>query len=275
MRRAIFLLMISQLLLASPVAAWADILSGFDNGVGWTPNTNGTGGPTFADNSLTLTDGGFGEARSAFYNTPQDVVTHGFFAQFDYQVSGGAGSPADGFAFVIQNDSRGVNALGGNGNALGQGIQSSTPDIVPIHPSVAVLFNILGGSGTQLVPPGVAPPPFGYIATTPVNLASGDKIHVELSYPIGGGVLTETLRDVTTNQVFPQSFPVNIQSILPDVGTHAFVGFTGSTGGAVSTQVISNFSLISIPELDPGSLASALTLLGGGVLTVSGRRRRK
>jgi hypothetical protein len=31
----------------------------------------------------------------------------------------------------------------------------------------------------------------------------------------------------------------------------------------------------NVPELDPGSVARALTLLGGGVLTLTGRRLRK
>ncbi len=31
----------------------------------------------------------------------------------------------------------------------------------------------------------------------------------------------------------------------------------------------------NIPEIDPGSMASALTLLTGGLLVLTGRRRRK
>ena len=276
MKRAIFLLMISQLLLASPVAAWAGIM-GFDNGVGWTTMSNGTGGPIINNGSLTLTDNGFGEARSAFYNTPQDYITGGgFTAQFDYQATGGGApaNPADGFAFVLQNDPRGASALGGNGNALGQGIQSSSPDIVPIHPSVAVLFNIFQNytRGTELRPNGSVPS--SYTPTGGVDLASGHDIRVTLFYN-GVNTVVENLRDTVTNVQFNRVFNPNFD-IPTTVGVPtAFVGFTGSTGASVSTQVISNFSFQNIPELDPGSLASALTLLGGGVLTVSGRRRRK
>ncbi len=35
------------------------------------------------------------------------------------------------------------------------------------------------------------------------------------------------------------------------------------------------FEPVSVPEIDPGSMASALMLLSGGVLILTGRRGRK
>ena len=71
---------------------WAQVLavrqadiSGFNNGVNWSANSNGTGGPDFTSTTLTLTDGGFQEARSGFYPTPQSIT--GFTASFTYQAT--------------------------------------------------------------------------------------------------------------------------------------------------------------------------------------------
>ena len=58
---------------AAVVTARADIL-GLDNGANYTLNTlnnNGTGGPTVSGGTATLTDNGFDEARSLYYNTPR------------------------------------------------------------------------------------------------------------------------------------------------------------------------------------------------------------
>ena len=60
---------------------------------------------------------------SAWFNV-QQPVKNGFTTTFTFQITGGAGSPTsgDGIAFVIQNATAGVGAIGytgGNGGALG------------------------------------------------------------------------------------------------------------------------------------------------------------
>jgi hypothetical protein len=55
-----------------------------------------------------------------------------------------------------------------------------------------------------------------------------------------------------------------------------FPALNGDYGGIHSVRVETICeSLLNVPELDPGSTAGALTLLLGGVLTLTGRRLRR
>jgi hypothetical protein len=233
-------------------------ISGFDNGVGWTSNSNGTGGPTFTSNILTLTDGGLSEARSAFYNTAEQIGN--FSAQFTYQSSrpGGEGL-ADGVTFTLQT--QGLTALGSEGSALGVG-----GSVTPITPSAEFELNIFSGHtiGTNFETNGVTST---YNSTGAVNVASGDTIQVLLRY--NGSVLSEKLTDLSTSATFSASYATDIAGVLGS-GT-AFVGFTGGTGAGTSTQVIGDFSF-TVPE------PSSLMLLGVACASFGafkfGRRRR-
>ena len=57
---------------------------------------------------LRLTDGNTNEASSAWYNSPLSISQ--FTTSFNFQITGGTSPQADGFAFVIQNNS--TSALG-------------------------------------------------------------------------------------------------------------------------------------------------------------------
>ena len=227
--------------------------------------------PTISSGTLTLTTPTAGEARAAYFNTAQAIGS--FTAQFVYRndasTEGGVGGPTDGFAFVLQNDSRGLSAIGGGGAGLGYGLQNnnqppSGPPLTAITPSAADEFYLRNGTGaTEYETGGTAD--FGSAdATNPVDLADGDPILVTLVYD--GSLLTETLKDQTTADTFTKSYAANIASAVG--GSTAFVGFTGGTGGAFSTQTISNFTFGAVPE--PASLG----LLGVGALGLMGRRRR-
>src|SRR5690242_2349286 len=104
---------LSGLVVAGPGKARAVII-GFDNGANFTVNNTGPAA-TISNGVLTLTNNNLGEAHTVFYNTPQD--DRNFIANFTYQASGN--KSADGVAFVLQNDPRGVNALGFGGAGLG------------------------------------------------------------------------------------------------------------------------------------------------------------
>ena len=65
-----------------------------------------------------------------------------------------------------------------------------------------------------------------------MNLHSGHVLHAHLTYD--GTTLTLTLTDTVTNATFTAAQAINIPAT---VGANtAFVGFTGGTGGAVTTQ---------------------------------------
>jgi hypothetical protein len=132
-------------------------ITGFQN---FTTNTNGTGGPTISAGTLTLTDGGFFEARSAFDKTPQPIGH--FTATFTYQATspGGIGL-ADGATFMLQN--LGPTALGGSGGALG---------ITGISPSAEIELNVYAGHvvGTNFETNGANS--MNYLSTAPVDWAA-------------------------------------------------------------------------------------------------------
>lgn len=247
-----------------PQAAEAQV-SGF--GSGFTTNSNYPSGvPTISSDgsTLTLTNSGGSEATSAFYGTKQDVTN--FTASFDYTDVNGGG--ADGVTFTLQNQS--LNALGSNGSGLGY---------AGISPSAAIALNIYQGHtapGTNLLTGGAYPSLSSpdYYNTSPANLDSGHPIHVVLTYD--GSNLTETLTDTTNaSDVFSHTYTgVNLAGAVG--GSTAFVGFTGGTGGLVSTQTISNFAFrnAATPAPEPSSLAAfAFTGLGALGLMLRARKR--
>ena len=204
---------------------------------------------------LTLTTNVGTEARSVWYNTP--VSTLAFTASFTYQVgSGSSNPPADGFAFVFQN--QGLSALGGNGGGKGY---------TGITPSVALLFNIYTGGtpagvvGTTLQVNGANPADSAYNSSAPVSFGNGDLINVTLSY--NGTTLTVTLTDPTAGTTYTTNFTINLAAQL---GATAFMGFTGGTGGANSNQFISNFSYVPQAPL----ILNNNQALGTGMVTLSG-----
>ncbi len=223
-------------------------ITGFNNGVGWTANNNGTGAPTFTANSLVLTNG-VGQARSTFYNTLQP--TNGpWTASFTYLPQTiDATTFADGVTFMLQN--QGPTALGPGGSGLG---------MAGITPSAEIEFNIYNSHvvGTAFETNGTNSQV--YMSTGAVNIASGDPIGVVLRY--SGTTLTETLTDLTTSATFSTSYTTNLQSVL---GLSAsLVGFTGATGDGESVQTISGFSFSGSPSTTlTGSAGNAITGVEG------------
>jgi hypothetical protein len=252
---AILAVTIAVVGLGAPAARGGGGINGFSNGVGWTGNNNGTSGPTFTSNTLTLTNGGTGEARSAFFDTTQSIGL--FSAAFTYQAwMPGGESLADGATFTLQT--QGINALGSEGNGLG---------VSGITPSAEIEFNLFNHYtiGTNFETDGTTT---NYNPTGAVNIASGDLIQVLLTY--NGSVLTETLTDLATKDMFNTNYTTDLATVLGS-GT-AFVGFTGGTGAGTSVQVVGDFVFQNvIPE------PSGLALLGiaGVALGASEINRRR
>ena len=236
-------------------AVQADIAApGFNNGEGaganqWTLNraaANPAGVPSIAANVLTLTTNANNEGSSAWYNTAQGI--NNFTAQFTYTFVNGSSPPADGFAFVLQNDT--LSALGGGGGGLGYvggNLGNSTGDR-----SVALAFDMWNGGNTaspRVTRTGFSGTGYGgivYQATDPLFTAPGNPVTVILSDPTpitikidyDNGVFTRTLTQGTNVVTKTQ----NLNIVDRGLGASAFVGFTGGTGGANATTTFSNFS---------------------------------
>ena len=160
-------------------------------------------------------------------------------------------------AFILQNSSAGVNALGGSGSALGYG----TDGIVPaISSSAAVEFNLFAPyvQGTAFETDGAtAAAAAAYNPTGGVAFWNGDAMHVVLSY--NGSVLTETLTDLTNGATYSTSYAVDLAA---DVGAGtAYVGFSAATGAVYSTQTVSNFTFADLTvTIDPVDGNNVITL---------------
>ncbi|HWE94576.1 MAG TPA: PEP-CTERM sorting domain-containing protein [Tepidisphaeraceae bacterium] len=220
-------LIASAAALALSTAARADLA----NFGGFSP-VNGTGGSYAGDgSSFTLTDNNGGEASSGFNPTAQNIGA--FSASFTYTASGNAA--ADGLAFILQNDSRGTTALGGGGGSLGYGFTNGTAGVAP---SAALELNIFGSSGTQFVANGQTG---GYLSTAPASLTSG-PVNVSLNY--NGSTVAISLTDSASNTFTKTYSNVSLPAIVGN--GQALIGFSGGTGGATSTQTVSNFAFQAV-----------------------------
>jgi hypothetical protein len=203
----------------------------FSNGFGNHSNITANGKTTFLGNPpvLRLTDGDFGEASSAWYNTP--VAPGPFSTTFTLQDQPVNGA-ADGVCFVIQGDPSGTAALGGSGG--GEGYSG-------IVNSIAIKFDLwthgTHNPTTGLFTGGESPAgdPSKDVPLTGINLGSHDPILVTLAYD-GTEMLTETVTDTVTGMTFTHSYLLDLAKVI---GTNvAYAGFTGGTGGETAIQDI-------------------------------------
>jgi autotransporter-associated beta strand protein len=216
-------------------------------GTGW--NLQGTTAgnsdpPTVAADVLTITTATNNEAHTAWYATPVPVGP--FTATFRYSQSNNS-NPADGITFGFQNQSG--TAIGGGGGALGyQGIT----------PSAAMTLNVYSGAGN--LGPGFSTngaAPGGYLDPTPVSLLNaqtGNEVVVTIMYD-GANVTVKLVQGA--NSFTSPAIAANLAGI---VGSTAFMGFTGGTGGLNTQQVIDQFSYNFVAQsvyTTPVSIAAA------------------
>ncbi len=185
-----------------------------------------------ADRSLlTLTDGGPHQAASAFSAQPQDI--RAFRASFTYQASHAGTDAADGIAFVVQNDPRGVRALGADGSDLGYG--------GAVTRSRAVRLTLYPSSGESLGRDGAA----GASQDTDlVDLAGGHPIKVALRYD--GETLSETLTDTATGDTFSTRHDFDLAAQLGK--PTAYVGLSGGSGSITAVQTVRDFVFVPLPR---------------------------
>jgi hypothetical protein len=210
---------------------------------------NGNAG--LAGNRLQLSDTSTTfEANSAFWN--QKVSVQSFTNDFTFQI---ANPGADGITFAIQGTS--PTALGAAGGSLGYAGMTN---------SVAVKFDIYDNAGegtnsTGLYVNGAVPTVPATTIGGGVNLLSGDVMAVHMTYD--GTTLTMTITDTSNpTQTYTTNWPVNIPAT---VGSTAYVGFTGATGGLVATEQILTWSYSTGSA--PGALVVATKNLAATATT--------
>jgi fibronectin type 3 domain-containing protein len=191
------------------------------------------GSATVNGNFLQLTNGGVGQAASAF--TTNRFSVGSFYTQFHFQLLNAA---ADGFTFCIQT--AGPTALGRSGGGLGYGPdRAGNPGGIP--QSVAVKFDFFdnqgeGNDSTGLYTDGAAPTVAGSkdLTSSGIDLHSGDIFTVMMNY--GGGILKVSITDAVTGASAMQFYAIDIPGTVGS--STAFLGFTGATGLMTATQSI-------------------------------------
>jgi LysM repeat protein len=205
------------------------------------------------DSRLQLTNGGTGEAGSAWYYQPVNIQA--FTTEFSFQLSNPAG---EGITFAVQGNSD--TALGTAGAGLGyQGIANS----------IAIKFDLDNAAGegpdsTGLYTLGASPTvPAINLSTTGIDLHSGDTMDVTLTY--NGTILSMVISDLVTGAAYSTSWPVNIPSIVG--GNTAYAGFTGGTGGLASSQKILTWVYTTVSNGLPVTTSPTFNPPGGAYAT--------
>ena len=236
-------------------------------------------------NVLRLTPAAQGQAGSAWFNNTQPVQ-QGFTTSFTFQFSQPTVPPADGIAFVIQNQD--VHALGGGGGSIGYGAIGPCPDgpntcSGGIVNSVAVEFDTFdngdatgdppqnhiavqsGGLNTTNCPShtvensdGFPNCTLGTVSSINTNMSDGQPHTVVIDYSFcsdcNSGTLTVTL-DGSEPVLTTQINLGNLMTLNGDGGT-ALVGFTSATGEQFENHDILNWTFTPHTTMTIGPLAT-------------------
>jgi hypothetical protein len=224
-------------IVVGPTSPFTDHANGFANNSDLMLNA----GASVAGTRLRLTDGGGGEARTAWTKTK--VGIQNFSTSFILQDQNVQGS-ADGVTFSVQNND--PNQVGGAGGCMGY---------CGIGKSVAVMFDLYSNathnSTTNLLTNGNK---VGAIDMGPsgIVLGSNHPLRVDLAYDVTQLAFSETVTDMVTGAVFQHVYTnVNVPQIVG--GTTAYVGFTGGTGGETAIQDIVSWSGRFLDPVQPVS----------------------
>jgi glucose/arabinose dehydrogenase len=221
----------------------------FSNSAGITTSGNASKPGT----TLQLTPDLNNQAGGAFYDTPFQIDANSSFStQFQFRLSGANGtSGADGFTFVLQNDSRGATALGPSGGNVGySGINNSlaiefdTYDNGAGDPDGNHLSLLRNGNVNTAVKN----------ALTNIDLNSGAPLNAWIDYDGATNQLNVYLSTTTTKP--GTAVLTETIDLVATLGTKAFFGFTAGTGGLRNLQEIQNWTL--------NTTATPITPGGGG-----------
>lgn len=209
-----------------------------------------TSAPAHAGEVLSLSDG------TTTVTVPGDAFGVASFSGplgiFNINVTTGIskpslGGPGDG---VMDLNTVNISSLGGSPTTLT--IKLTDTDFTPFGPGT--LTNNVGGTIS------------GGTAT-----AQAWKDPLNREFGMGAGTFTPGLQSLLTSP-FASTASVGDTVTAPYSMTIQLVLQT--TGGAFDFSADDRLSNVAVPELDPGSTASGLTLVSGSLLMLFGRRRR-
>ncbi len=222
----------------------------FNNFADTTPLTL-NGNATQTGNVLRLTPSGINQAGSAFLDRPLAIDANtSFETQFQFQLTGGSGG-ADGFTFMLQNDTQALNALGISGGDLGYGNVQNTA-LPGITQSLAIEFdtyqNVWDTNNNHLsvLRDGNINNPLTTTAAS-LDLNSGSVLNAWIDYD-GSTNLLEVYLGNTANKPGTELLSLNID-LASVLGSQAFLGFSAGTGGLSNNHDIRNWELASNSNL--------------------------
>ncbi len=222
----------------------------FNNFADTTPLTL-NGNATQTGNVLRLTPSGINQAGSAFLDRPLAIDANtSFETQFQFQLTGGSGG-ADGFTFMLQNDTQALNALGISGGDLGYGNVQNTA-LPGITQSLAIEFdtyqNVWDTNNNHLsvLRDGNINNPLTTAAAS-LDLNSGSVLNAWIDYD-GSTNLLEVYLGNTANKPGTELLSLNID-LASVLGSQAFLGFSAGTGGLSNNHDIRNWELASNSNL--------------------------
>ena len=235
------------LLLQREVAAGAVTLADFSDSSEWQFN----GVAEEATDGFMLTPCEGTKAGTVFRKTPIDVA-QGWLAAFTYSATtNGQSAPADGFAFMLQN--QGATALGGEGGCLGGAVNESGRTVV--KPAVAVTTKIY--NSLQMG-----------VYTNGVPLFKAEVPGIDRLKPIAYTVTYDGARLAFRAEqgvvVFERTCDLDLVDVLG--GAQAHVGFTAGTGGSVARQVVAGFRMSAAAETDAQFDSTRVDVDGAGAL---------
>jgi glucose/arabinose dehydrogenase len=192
--------------------------------------------------ALRLTQATLDQVGTAFYTAPIDVTANtSFQTQFQFNLSGGTGG-ADGFTFLLQNDADGARAIAAGGGNVGYGGPNA------IGQSLAIEFDTYqngwdsNNNHVAILRDGSVTTPLA-TANPTIDLNSGSLVNAWVEYNGATNRLEVFLSSSTTKPTTSLlSQTIDLSTV---VGSRAYVGFTGGTGGLVNAQDINSWQFSS------------------------------
>ncbi len=202
-----------------------------------TTNLRLNGNASVTNNTLQLTPNSTNQRGTAFYNRaiPWNANTS-FQTQFQFQAQGGT-SGGEGLTFILQNDSRGLTALGNSGTQLGYG---------GITKSIAIEFDTAQSAGD---------PNANHISVwrngsmssalatvnSSIDFNSGSLVNVWVDYHGETDTLAVFVSSSTTKPAQPTlTTTVDLSSTL---GNQGYFGFSAATTSLRNAHRITNWKL--------------------------------